>query len=37
MLPRLLKTSFRSLRYRLVKYGLSDEVMAAPGDEADEA
>jgi len=34
---KLLKTSFRSLRYRLVKYGLSDEIMATPGEEPDEA
>jgi two-component system response regulator PilR (NtrC family) len=34
---KLLKTSFRSLRYRLVKYGLSDEALAGPGDEPDEA
>jgi two-component system response regulator PilR (NtrC family) len=34
---KLLKTSFRSLRYRLVKYGLSDEVLAGSGDEPDEA
>jgi two-component system response regulator PilR (NtrC family) len=34
---KLLGTSFRSLRYRLVKYGLSDEGPTGPGDEPDEA
>jgi two-component system response regulator PilR (NtrC family) len=34
---KLLKTSFRSLRYRLVKYGLSDEALSASGDDPDEA
>jgi two-component system response regulator PilR (NtrC family) len=34
---KLLKTSFRSLRYRLVKFGLSDEVLAGSGEETDEA
>jgi two-component system, NtrC family, response regulator PilR len=34
---KLLKTSFRSLRYRLVKYGLSDEALAGTGEEPDEA
>jgi two-component system response regulator PilR (NtrC family) len=34
---KLLGTSFRSLRYRLVKYGLSDEALSASGDDQDEA
>jgi two-component system response regulator PilR (NtrC family) len=34
---KLLKTSFRSLRYRLVKYGLSEESPGAAGEEAEEA
>jgi two-component system response regulator PilR (NtrC family) len=34
---KLLGTSFRSLRYRLVKYGLSDEALSASGDDPDEA
>ena len=34
---KLLGTSFRSLRYRLVKYGLSDEGPTGPGEEPEEA
>jgi two-component system response regulator PilR (NtrC family) len=34
---KLLGTSFRSLRYRLVKYGLSDEGPSVPGDDPDQA
>jgi two-component system response regulator PilR (NtrC family) len=34
---KLLGTSFRSLRYRLVKYGLSDEALSGAGEEPDEA
>jgi two-component system response regulator PilR (NtrC family) len=34
---KLLGTSFRSLRYRLVKYGLSDEALTGPGEEPEGA
>jgi two-component system response regulator PilR (NtrC family) len=34
---KLLKTSFRSLRYRLVKFGLSDETLGGSGEEPEEA
>jgi two-component system response regulator PilR (NtrC family) len=34
---KLLGTSFRSLRYRLVKYGLSDESLTGPGEDPDGA
>jgi two-component system response regulator PilR (NtrC family) len=30
---KLLRTSFRSLRYRLAKYGLSDDIVTLPGDD----
>jgi two-component system response regulator PilR (NtrC family) len=32
---KLLRTSFRSLRYRLAKYGLGDDMVTLPGDDSD--
>jgi two-component system response regulator PilR (NtrC family) len=32
---KLLRTSFRSLRYRLAKYGLSEDIVTLPGEDPD--